>query len=827
VDKDNRPVGRRKRIGSGVGNVQRRGDGLGDSTGGPVGNPHGYSDSFDQDTQPTQNPFQTSDSEQNNSNNTLNNIGNILNTLGNAGSGGKSAPASGCSKNVIIFVLIAIALYFLYSYFVKNQKTDLNTGNNNTSHQVASSNSNSSSTYDTGAYAVSTSVSRDAREKYTSLQGNGKDDVTVMLYVCGTDLEGQGGAATADINEILHGEIADNVNVIMETGGTKTWRNTVIGGSSNQRYRLTNDGLELLEDDMGKLSMVKPSTLSDFIRFSRTQYPADRYILIMWDHGAGSLTGYGYDQYFQNDSMTLDELNTALKNGGCKFDFIGFDACLMGTFETAIALEPYADYLIASEEVEPGVGWYYTGWISALSQNTSIPTTKLGKILIDDYVQDVKSKIPQAQATLSLVDLAELKGTVPSAFSDFASSTNGLIKNKQFETVSDARAEAKEFASSTRINQVDLIHFARIIATKESKALANVVEDCIKYNRTSTNITDANGLSIFFPFRKSYVKEDVLSIYDEIGIDAEYSDCIRSFASVVAGGQAVSSGSNNMLDSLLGSFTGGDNTSVSTGGSGSDLIQQLLNQFLGGSNLNNIIGGLLGGSTNWLDTNIINQSADNYAEKQFDASALKITRKDGQKVIALTEKQWDMVQRMELNVFVDDGKGFIDLGLDNVYEYNDDGDLVMDYDGTWLAMNGQIVSYYFISEDRHGETYTIKGRVPALLNSQLVDIMIVFDNENPYGMVLGAQKKYDTDRETYTVAKGLLDIKAGDKIDFLCDYYTYDGKYTETYYLGKQYTATGEWEIENISIGNREYRMTYRFTDIYNNLYCTPAVTEK
>jgi hypothetical protein len=174
---------------------------------------------------------------------------------------------------------------------------------------------------------------------------------------------------------------------------------------------------------------------------------------------------------------------------------------------------------------------------------------------------------------------------------------------------------------------------------------------------------------------------------------------------------------------------------------------------------------------------------------------------------------------MELNVFVDDGEGFIDLGLDNVYEYNDDGDLIMEYDGTWIALNGQIVSYYMMTDDRSGDTYSIKGCVPALLNGQLVDIIVVFDDQTPYGVVLGAQIKYDTEAETETVAKGLLDIVAGDKIDFLCDYYTYEGEYNDTYFLGEQYTATGEWEIENLPIGNNNYQMTYRITDIYNNKY--------
>jgi hypothetical protein len=215
-----------------------------------------------------------------------------------------------------------------------------------------------------------------------------------------------------------------------------------------------------------------------------------------------------------------------------------------------------------------------------------------------------------------------------------------------------------------------------------------------------------------------------------------------------------------------------------------------------------------------------------YVNNQLDASALRITEKDGQRVLALSQEQWDLVQFMEMNVFIDDGSGFIDLGLDNVYEYNDDGDLVMEYDGTWLALNGNIVSYYLESDDHYGETYTSRGRVPALLNDQLVDIIVVFDDENPYGVVAGAQKRYDAETQTETVAKGLLEIVSGDRIDFLCDYYTYEGEYRDTYFLGDQYVATGNWRIENLPVGDLPYQMTYRITDIYGNRFWTPSVSD-
>ena len=55
-----------------------------------------------------------------------------------------------------------------------------------------------------------------------------------------------------------------------------------------------------------------------------------------------------------------------------------------------------------------------------------------------------------------------------------------------------------------------------------------------------------------------------------------------------------------------------------------------------------------------------------------------------------------MVQDLQLNVFYDDGAGYLDLGLDNVYAFDGDGALLGEYDGTWLAIDGQPVAYYYV-----------------------------------------------------------------------------------------------------------------------------------
>ncbi len=589
--------------------------------------------------------------------------------------------------------------------------------------------------------------------------------------------------------------------------------------------------MTLLEDNIGRKSMTNASTLSDFITYCTDNYPADRYMLVMWDHGGGSISGFGYDEIFPGKSMTLDKIGTALKDSGCKFDIIGFDACLMATLETAITIEPYADYLIASEETEPGKGWYYTNWLNALSKNTSMSSLDIGKNIIDDFIVSYKDS-PRDKTTLSLVDLAELKGTIPETFSNFSKASAKLIDNDEYKVISDARSKTREFSPQSKINQIDLVHFAKNIGTKEAEEFSDALLSCIKYNRTSSNISNAFGLSIYFPYNKLNTVDKALETYEKIGINEEYSSCVKSFSNLIAGGQIVSNSTGNPLSSLLGSAIGQGSSQNAVGtlissalGSGStqDIVGSLLGSFLGGGDFSSITGLLGDVSSAWFDPDKISEMQKYYESNYLNADDIVLSEKNGGYVLSMTDENWDLVQEVELNVFFDDGEGYIDLGLDNVYEFDDDGDLLIDYDGTWLSINDHIIAYYMISDDRKDEQYTITGRVPAMLNDELVNIILIFDNENPYGIVAGASTNYD-ESVTETIAKGLVKLKKGDKIDFLCDYYTYDGEFINSYYLGEQMTVDGELTINNINVGDNLCKVTYRLTDIYNNKYWTPYV---
>lgn len=581
---------------------------------------------------------------------------------------------------------------------------------------------------------LDSSVAPGAREKYTKLLGGGEDTATIMVYMCGTDLESRSGMGTADLQEMLDARFDGDITLLIYTGGCKAWKNSVVSSSANQIWQVKDGKLICLKENLGNVPMTDPDTLSGYIRWCAENYPASRYELILWDHCGGSVSGYGYDEKFASSgSMNLAGLDTALKSADVKFDFIGFDACLMATAETALTMAQYADYLIASEETEPGVGWYYTDWLTAFGENTSLPTIQIGQHIADSFVDTCARKCPGQLTTLSVVDLAELETTLPGVLADFSKSTAKLIQNQQYQSVSNARSGAREFAQSSRIDQVDLVHLARNMGTKEGQALADILLGAVKYNRTSSNMTNAYGLSIYFPYRKVSMVDQAASAYRQIGMDEDYARCIRQFASVAASGQAASGGAASPLTSLLGGTQGG----------GSEMVSDLLSAFLGGGF--DSVAGLTSGNTGFLSDRAMSDEdlAQYLTDHHFPNEALVWEAgADGRPVLRLSEEQWGLVQSLDLNLFYDDGEGYIDLGLDNVFSFDENGGLLGESDGSWLAVNGQPVAYYHTATVDDGTSYTITGRVPVLHNGSRAELILVFDSDRPLGFVAGIQSVY-------------------------------------------------------------------------------------
>ena len=728
---------------------------------------------------------------------------------------------------------------------------------------------------------LNTSVASGSRDKYTKLKGSGKDTVTIMIYMCGSDLESQNGMATSDLSEMANATISDNVNLIIYTGGCSRWRNNIISSKYNQIYQVKNGGLVKLEDNMGKACMTTPSTLTEFIKYCSSKFPADRNELIFWDHGGGSISGYGSDEKYSNQSaMSLAGIDEALEDAGCTFDFMGFDACLMGTMENGLMLADYADYLIASEETEPGTGWYYTNWLTALSSNTSTDTLQIGKKIIDDYVSSAKG----SEATLSIVDLAELQSVTSKSFTAFAESIADLISNDSYKTVSSARRSCKEFSKSSALDQIDLADFAECLGNTEGEALSEAIKSAVKYNKTSSNIAKSYGIAIFFPYsRISYVSK-MISIYNDIGLDKAYSKCIKAFAGVETSGQSVLGGSGSELSSMFGSLFGsgssssyyGSSSGSSYGGSSYDgssygsggyssgygqgsygsgsygyggygsgssgsygssgygsytidsstleNISELYNMLQGFRSSGSYgVSGMDRSTASFMDDDDISELAAGYiARNHIDQADIVWTSKNGGNVLKLSDDDWELIQECLLNVFVDDGSGFIDLGLDNSYRFDEDGDLVGSYDGSWLAIDAQPVAYYYLNTVGDASDYTITGYVPCFINDSRAELLLEFTDENPSGQITGYRFVYDT-ANAGVQSRQLTDLEDGDKIDFICDYYDYNGNFKDNYFLGEQLEYSKDMKISNVTLSEKT-SAAYRLEDIYNQHYWTPCM---
>lgn len=726
----------------------------------------------------------------------------------------KKSNLSKIYKIIITIVIVYVAINSLIKIF---------SGIKNTVNNFVS---NHTVTYDTDTDSEINEVTIDGvRDKYTTIKGNGQDEVTVMVYMIGTDLESNYGMATKDVYEMLNGKKYDNINIVLQTGGCNKWNNSLFSNKNVERWAINSSNFSRL-GYIGRESMVDSDTLADFIRYSADNFPANRYMLILWDHGGGSITGYGYDEVYSNQpSMSPDVIAAALKKGGIKFDLVGFDACLMANLETAIAIEPYADYMIASEETEPGEGWYYTNWVNILDDNTSVSTLTLGKQIIDDYISTSKRTDYSIELTSSMIDLGELAYSIQSPLTDFSKAVNTKLDDGDYRTIALARSNTKEFSKESGLDQVDLVDLVENINVDGSEKLVKAIKSAIKYNKTF-NMNDSYGLSVYFPYSALNKFNAAVDVYDNINFNSDYKKAIKSFASYASSGQIVTqnagSSSTSLFDVLLNDNYYYDDSYYSN--DYYDMYDQSYYNNYSGYGYSNSFGY---GYDSWMEPSIVDIMSTFFRNKEnvVNTSHLRIKNKGSNDVVELSESEWNLIDNITLNMFVDDGDGYIDLGKDNVFEFTDNGDLLVTSDGTWLSINENIVSYRFVSDTYiNDDNYKIVGYIPAYLNNQRVNLIVNFTNENPYGIVLGGQLLYE---DSDINQKGLIEIKDGDEIIFVANYYTYDGKLIDEYQIGESLIVNGKLELNNVYLDNN-YVYAYCLKDIYgNNLWTNKTIVNK
>lgn len=605
-------------------------------------------------------------------------------------------------------------------------------------------------------------------------QGNASDTYTLMLYMCASDLESECGFATEDLNEIMYGYTAGNLNVIVQTGGTAEWQNTVVADDRCQRYRVTEDGLELVDDSLGMQNMADSATLTDFIQYCSSNYAADHYGLVLWDHGGGVVGGYGYDENFGGDSMSLTEMSRALGDASVHLDMLGFDACLMAA--------PYADYLIASEEPEPGCGWYYTDWIGKLSENCGIPPKRYGRQIIDDYITESGWDSPSMYSTLGMFDLQQVTQKLLPALSQFSDDAVQQLSAGEYRRISQSRSNTRAVYQS-ELDHIDLLDYAQHSQSETADQLEQAVSDCVVYYQETENGSGDNGLSILFPYYDLSALDMLEEMYQTLGYDDAYPAFLEQFANVMAGGQISVSGFSNTQNHAAASEYSG---------------------------------------FQWFDADA-GYDESYYETYSADLSLLETTEVDGRCVLELSEEDWEIVNDAAMQMFAVYDGFYVDMGLDDYCEFDDYGNLIVEYDQTWVALDGQVVPFFHESYTSDGDSFFTCGSVPCVYNGIDAEIVLVWDTEHPSGYAAGVRPVY-TDS---VAAKGLYDICDGDTFQVYYDIYDEDLNYVETMTLDDEiFTVQDSLEVGYADAAEQlgDTFIYYVLEDIYNNTYYTDSI---
>lgn len=380
---------------------------------------------------------------------------------------------------------------------------------------------------------------------------------TLLVYLLGSDLEGNGSQGTLNLREMLAAQGAKHTHVVITTGGADKAEagDPVANWRSVKRHELVDGKLVELAD-LGLLDMDRGATLQDFLIWGAQTYPADRTLLVLWDHGAG-YQGYGGDSNFPDaGKMSLPEMGAALQGfkavTGVTLDYVGFDACLMATLEVAKVLAPCVRYLGASQELEPGSGWDWRVVIDALSGSSAISMPAFGEIAAQGYVakqvrenepgnviQDADwitfsitdlSRIPAllarladwADAVRAYYDDASLakRGAAPLFWPPLLVAPQLTLKDADAgDAPADARAErwvrvamsrlrASSFGmepeNRDELDLVDLRHFSALLAAEgiavaANKALQQAIDEAVVFKVNGQRAAQAGGLSLYFP----------------------------------------------------------------------------------------------------------------------------------------------------------------------------------------------------------------------------------------------------------------------------------------------------------------------------------------
>ena len=595
----------------------------------------------------------------------------------------------------------------------------------------------------------------------------------VYWYLCGSDLETNGGFATTDLAEMMEVQLPENVNVVIQTGGAAVWQNDMMDPSKLQRWLYNSEGLQLLEES-GTANMGDAQTLYEFLDFANTNYPADKVAVTFWNHGGGSVNGAAFDEIHDLDSLDLAEMYQAFDAvwpadaENPALELVGFDTCLMATVDVASVFRNFAKYLVASEEVEPGNGWLYSGWLGALAEDTTMSGADLGVAICDTYYEGCEAVGTQDQTTLSLTDLTKV-GTLLEAYESFGQ--EALVAAAEdpgfFAELGRAAAQSENYGGNTKeqgyTNMVDLGHLARQTAwmLPSAQSVCDALADCVLYQVGGVYRSEATGLSCYYSY-------------------------------------------NGDISDLNGYIT------VGTGRAFKHLFAYELT------------GELAEGGEEYLASLDVGELPERItlADTDWDGAPLDVND-EGTAFLTLGPQANDILAGIGFSLY------YVDEANDQMLLLGTDNDLTADWDngvfydnfrGVWGAIDGHLV---YMELSFEGEDYNLYS-VPILLNGEAYNLQVAYDFTAEEWSILGASQGLD---DSGMASKEMRLLAEGDIITTIWKLASYSGDDDFEMYTSEELTVTADTTFGEAPLFDGTYSMVFEMWDAAGNYAYSDAVT--
>ncbi len=529
------------------------------------------------------------------------------------------------------------------------------------------------------------------------------------------------GAASEDIDEMMEVTLPKNVEIIIQAGGSPRWSNSLINPNRLNRLRYDSEGLHVEEQNQIQ-NMGSAETLADFLTYCEKNHPADHKVVLFWNHGSGML-GFCQDDNYNNDGIELPEMREALAAVYGKdpkeipLEMIGFDACLMAGLENAEYMHGYTRYLVASEEVEAGNGWDYTGWLSSFVEDTSVNGAQLGMEIIDTfnayYANTNVYTDPigvQTAATLSVIDV-EKAHDLYEAYTDLAEAAlKRTVQEPATVTIlGRAARESIAYANHDRsLNTIDLGLFLENLQEdfpNETHQALLALDETVLYSRNSINMQGSTGISVYFPAYMDGFNGLILFLFYE-NIICEDPALQALYYYKVSG-----------------------------------CLNEELQAYVQAQGY---------GAMPKLDVKALNTISDSDVDILNDGNYCVSISKDA---LQLTESM-----NMTLARYEEESGDVTYYGAENtLVQTNEDGTITTCFDGSWITMNGQPLAIEPVSKTHTADKY----RSHVKINDADYYLLLQYDRENDNYDLIGTSKMSDSDD---IVGRAEFALKSGDRI---------------------------------------------------------------